>query len=226
MADQAANEPSPLGVTRPGDEAGQLDRPGATSARPQPAVVARRLTRRLTEWVVVLALAAGIAFLLRAYVVETFYVPSGSMEPTLLVGDRILVDKLPFASTIHRGDIIVFRRVPRDTDPTRPADLVKRVIGLPGETISSRGDTIYIDGRPLREPWLPNLKAVPASWDCYQSAYDIPTTHIPPHSYFVMGDCRNNSLDSRAWGTVPASYIVGKVFLVIWRNSHPWFHWF
>src|SRR5262249_49027837 len=125
-----------------------------------------------------------------------------------------------------RGDIIVFHRVPRDTDESNPTDLVKRVIGLPGETISSRGDTVLINGQPLKEPWLPKLDALPASDSCSQSAYDIPTTKIPSGQYFVMGDCRGNSFDSRAWGPVPVGNIIGRVFVVLWRHNHPWFHWF
>ena len=168
-----------------------------------------------------LGFAALVALGLRAYVVQTFYVPSGSMLPTLQIGDRMLVDKLPWVvDDIHRGDIVVFRRTPGDTS-VADSDLVKRVVGLPGETISSRGDTVLIDGKPINEPWLPKLVG-----QCYQSAFDIPTTHIPPGHYFVMGDCRGNSYDSRYWGTVPQSYIVGKVFVVLWRHGHPWFHWF
>ena len=164
--------------------------------------------------VVIVLLSAGV----RAYAAEAFVVPSGSMLPTLQIGDRLIVDKL--SSTIHRGDIIVFRRAPGDTD-TAYADLVKRVIGLPGETISSTGNTILINGKPLPEPWLPKLTGI-----CYQAAADVPTTHIPPGQYFVMGDCRGDSSDSRAWGTVPASNIVGKVTVVVWRHNHPWLHWF
>ncbi len=140
------------------------------------------------------------------------------MTPTLQPGDRIVVVKLGY--TIHRGDIIVFRRTPSDTYTT-DADLVKRVIGLPGETISSRGATVLIDGKPLNEPWLPAL-----SGKCVESAESIPTTKISPDHYFVMGDCRGDSSDSRVWGTVPASYIVGKVVVIVWRFGHPYFHWF
>jgi signal peptidase I len=149
------------------------------------------------------------------------------MYPTLQVGDRMLADRLPFSvHDLHTGDIVVFHRVPADTDPTQPAYLVKRVIGLPGQTISSRGGTVLIDNKPLREPWLPNLAKLPAKWLCNEAAENIPKTVIPPDRYFVMGDCRGNSYDSRAWGTVPASAVVGKVFAVIWRANHPWFHWF
>jgi signal peptidase I len=161
---------------------------------------------------------AIMATSIRAYAVEAFTVPSGSMLPTLQVGDRIIVDKL--SSTIRRGDIVVFRRAPGDHDTQYPV-LVKRVIGLPGETISQRGDTIYIDGHPLSQPWLPRPTGI-----CAQPSIPVPTTHIPAEAYFVMGDCRGDSDDSRYWGTVPVTNIIGKVSAVIWRHGHPWIHWF
>ena len=183
----------------------------------------RARTRRTTlrSVVVLVAVVAAIVVLstgVRAYAAEAFVVPSGSMLPTLQIGDRLIVDKL--SSTVHRGDIVVFRRAPGDHD-SEFADLVKRVIGLPGETISSVGNTILIDGKPIAQPWLPKLAGI-----CYQAAADVPTTRIPQGQYFVMGDCRGDSSDSRAWGTVPASNIVGKVSVVVWRHNHPWLHWF
>ncbi len=153
----------------------------------------------------------------RAYVVQTYFVPSASMTPTLMPGDRIVVDKL--FTTIPRAHIVVFHNVP--ADPGGPAVLVKRVIGLPGETISSVGSTVLINGKPLSEPWL-----VALTGDCAQTSEHIKTTKIAPDHYFVMGDCRGDSDDSRYWGTVPASSIIGKVDVVIWRSGHPWFHWF
>ncbi|MGA3351950.1 MAG: signal peptidase I [Acidimicrobiales bacterium] len=170
----------------------------------------------------VVVFAVLVAGGLRTFVVQAFFVPSGSMLPTLQIGDRILVVKAGY--TIHRGDIVVFRRTPADTSTT-DADLVKRVIGLPGETISSHGDTVLIDGKPIAEPWLPPL-GMQDGTNCAESAFDIPTTKIPPNHYFMMGDCRGNSVDSRSWGTVPSSYIVGKVFVIVWRFGHPYFHWF
>ena len=155
---------------------------------------------------------------LRAYAVQAFIVPSPSMTPTLQPGDRIVVDKL--ASTIRRGDIIVFRRAPGDHDPTYPV-LVKRVIGLPGETISQHGGTIDIDGAPLDQPWLPALAGA-----CAVPSRPVSTTRIPAGQYFVMGDCRGDSEDSRYWGTVPVSNVIGKVSAIVWRDGHPWLHWF
>lgn len=140
------------------------------------------------------------------------------MLPTLQIGDRIIVVKIGY--TIHRGDIIVFRRPPSDTT-TADKDLVKRVIGMPGETISSRGATVLINGKPLAEPWLPPLTGI-----CSEAAENITTTRIPPHHYFVMGDCRGDSADSRTWGTLPSSYVVGKVVVIVWRFGHPYLHFF
>ena len=165
-----------------------------------------------------IAIVAILAFGIRAYAVQVYVVPSGSMLPTLQIGDRIAVDKL--ASTIHRGDIVVFNRAPGDHDVQFPI-LVKRVIGLPGETISSVGDTILINGKPLSQPWLPTMTGT-----CSQPSADVQFTVIAKGQYFVMGDCRGNSNDSRFWGTVPATNIIGKVSAVIWRHNHPWMHWF
>src|SRR3984957_2864636 len=115
---------------------------------------ARSLQRRVAEWAAVIAVVVDAALVIRTFVIQVFSVPSGSMLPTLQLGDRLVVDKLPgLAHSIQRGDIVVFNRVPADDDPATPV-LVKRVIGLPGETISSKGDTVYINGRALKEPWL------------------------------------------------------------------------
>ena len=166
----------------------------------------------------VVAVVGILSFGIRAYALQDYVVPSGSMIPTLQVGDRIAVDKL--SSTIHRGDIVVFNRAPGDHDPQYSV-LVKRVIGLPGETISSAGHLILIDGKLIAEPWLPTLTGA-----CYQASANIHPTVVPAGQYFVMGDCRGDSDDSRYWGTVPASNIIGKVSAVIWRHNHPWMHWF
>ncbi len=199
-----------------GDGVGTSGPEAVDGVRPQPSRSRRR--RRLLEWVVLIVVALLVATGLRTFVFQAFYVPSGSMLPTLQIGDRIVVIK--FGYTIHRGDIVVFRRPPADYD-TQDADLVKRVIGLPGETISSVGATVLINGKPLAEPWLPPLVG-----QCSELSEHIPTTVIPPDSYFVMGDCRGDSEDSRYWGTLPASLIVGKVEFIVWRDGRPYFHFF
>ncbi|HXQ58583.1 MAG TPA: signal peptidase I [Acidimicrobiales bacterium] len=173
--------------------------------------------RPLVGWIVTIVVALLISTGTRAYAVQSYFVPTPSMTPTLQPGDRILVNKL--SSTVHRGDIVVFANPPADRGG--PPTLVKRVIGLPGERISSRGSVVLINGRPLSEPWLP-----PLTGQCAEPSEHIPPTTVAPDHYFVMGDCRGNSDDSRYWGTVPGANIVGKVDVIMWRHGHPYFHWF
>jgi signal peptidase I len=173
--------------------------------------------RGVLGWLVVILVTLLVTTGTRAYAVQTFYVPTASMSPTLMPGDRIIVDKL--ARSIHRGDIVVFHNVPADRGG--PPTLVKRVVGLPGDVVSGSGNQVFIDGKPLAQPWLP-----PLIGNCATQSKPITTTKITADHYFVMGDCRGISDDSRYWGTVPASNIIGKAEVVAWRNGHPWFHWF
>jgi signal peptidase I len=185
-----------------------------------PPVTSRRLRRRRRarrwayEWVVILIVAVLVAFVLRTFVIQTFYIPSASMVPTLQVGDRIVVNKLSYhLHAVHRGDIVVFKRPPNEDCAGPPVpDLVKRVIGLPGETISDRSGTVYINGRALDQTWLP--KHTSSTFTASFAPVKIAANH-----YFMMGDNRVDSCDSRDWGTVPASYIVGRVELRIWPIS-------
>jgi len=170
----------------------------------------------------VLAVAALAAVMLRAYVVEPFTVPSSAMMPTLQAGDRILVVTSRFlAGPVGRGDVIVFRSPTSSRcGAASPGsqDLVKRVIGLPGETISSIGDSVDIDGRTLREPgWYDAGSGQVGS---------APIHHIkiPPGHYFVMGDNRTNSCDSRSFGAISGSSVVGKVTAIVTRNGHAYLH--
>jgi signal peptidase I len=190
------------------------------SAAGGPPPVSRRLRRRRRarrwayEWVAIVVIAVLVAFLLRTFVIQTFYIPSASMTPTLQVGDRIVVNKLSYhLHAVHRGDIIVFRRPPNEDCAGPPVpDLVKRVIGLPGETISDRNGTVYVDGKALDQTWLP--KHTTTTYTATFAPVKIAANH-----YFVMGDDRVDSCDSRDWGTVPRSYIVGRVELRIWPIS-------
>ncbi|HLI24508.1 MAG TPA: signal peptidase I, partial [Acidimicrobiales bacterium] len=121
---------------------------GATPAPPHPS----RGRRALTEWGIIIVVTVALVLLLKTFVVQAFYIPSGSMEPTLKPHDRVLVAKI--GMSIHRGSIIVFRKPPSDPTPGID-DLIKRVIGLPGDRISARDGYVYIDGRRLDESWLP-----------------------------------------------------------------------
>ena len=180
----------------------------------QVAATGKTLIRWIVEWLGIILVALSAAFLIRAYVFQTFYIPSVSMVPTLQVGDRIIVSKLSTAfGDINRGDVIVFKHPPReqcggDTGPN--SDLVKRIIGMPGDELTSRNNTIYVNGKELVEHWQhdPNLGS------------DIGSVKVPKGQYFMMGDNRPSSCDSRMWGTLPKSLIVGKVVLRIWPLSH------
>jgi signal peptidase I len=159
-----------------------------------------------------LLVAVVLAILLRTFVVGTFSIPSASMTPTLKVGDRIAVDKLSqHMGGIHRGDIIVFKRTQLTLcNAAAEKYLVKRVIGLPGDHLSSTGNTILVDGRPLAQPWLPKDDPL---------TYPIAPTTVPSGEYYVLGDNRAESCDSRFWGEVPRGNIVGRVVLRYWPPS-------
>jgi signal peptidase I len=173
----------------------------------------RSASRWIAEWAIIVIVAVVVAFLVRTYVAQTFFVPSTSMYPTLKAGDRIVVNKLAFDyGSIDRGDIVVFKTPPAEhCGGPRVPDLVKRVIGLPGETISARNGHVYITGKVLNQPWLPKVKST------YTSNFG--PDKIPKGDYFMMGDNRVASCDSRMWGPVKRSYIVGKVDLILWPFS-------
>lgn len=151
------------------------------------------------------AIAVILAVIIRFFLFQPFYIPSGSMEPTLKPGDRIIVNKLIYRySQPKRGDIMVFK-YPRD--PQR--DFIKRVVGLPGETIDIKDSIVYINNSVIPQPFLePGLK--------FGSFGPV---DIPDNSYFMMGDNRNNSEDSRVWGTLPSENIVGKAMFIYWPLS-------
>lgn len=177
--------------------------------------------RAVIEWAVILMAVLLCTVVLRTYVVQSFYIPSPSMVPTLDVGDRIMVNKLSYDfHSVHRGDIVVFKRPPLEEQDF--PDLVKRVIGLPGETISSDNGHIYINGKLLSEPWLPPgpqsyTGALP---DDEHPQFNMPgPVHIPAGEYFVMGDNRTDSEDSRFFGPIAKSSIVGRAVAVVWPPS-------
>lgn len=163
------------------------------------------------EWVVVVVVALAVAFGIKSFLIQPYYIPSGSMIPTLAIGDRILVNKVAYdIHGVHRGDIVVFAKPPRDVGDPEVKDLVKRVIGLPGETISSASGHVLINGHVLNEPYLPAGIAF---------GPPIQTQVIPANHYFMMGDNRGDSKDSRYFGPVARSLFVGHVFMRVWPLS-------
>ncbi|GAW92830.1 signal peptidase I [Calderihabitans maritimus] len=165
----------------------------------------QRLWHNLTEILQTVAIALMLSFIIRLFLFQPFYIPSSSMEPTLRPGDRILVNKFIYHfQKPRRGDVIVFRF---PLDPQR--DFIKRIIAFGGETLEVKNNQVFIDGRKLEEPYLPP--------DIRFGNYG-PVT-IPEGYYFVMGDNRSHSQDSRFWGPLNRKYIIGKAVLIFW----PWF---
>lgn len=198
-----------------------------------------------------LVLAVVAALFVRTWVAQSFSIPSGSMEPSLLPGDFVLVDRFVFGPTfagteqallpmrtVRRGDIVV-ARLP--ADPRR--HLVKRVVGLPGEELALRGGTVYIDGAPLDEPYLPPGRGGPSPRPAWgpaaadgakprgngASAVARPPDRddrfgpvtIPLRHYFVLGDNRDHSQDSRLWGALPHESITGRAVATYWSSAPP-----
>jgi signal peptidase I len=181
----------------------------------------RRWWRVLAETVITLFVAALLTVALRTYAGQVFWIPSASMVPTLGVYDRILVQKAFFTwHDVREGDIVVFTHPPLGQCGGVPAgDLVKRVIALPGQTIYSSGNTIYINGQPLAEPYLPADDPLGLPIAGSQLPY-----RVPSGEFYVLGDNRADSCDSRYWGPVKGSSIAGKAIAVIWHNNHPELH--
>ncbi len=198
------------------------DGPPDAAPRPEPAPANPHPTRWIKEAVIVVVVAVLVAVLLRAFVVQTFFIPSGSMEPTLQIGDRILVNKLSYhLHGVDRGDIVVFSRPPaEDCGGTQVNDLVKRVIGLPGDVVSLTGGYVYIDGKRLDESWLPSSEqGITVAGPAGNGSNLARPYRVPANNYFVMGDNRTDSCDSRYWGPIGRSLIVGKVELRVWPIS-------
>ena len=169
----------------------------------------RSTLRSVVEWVVIVAGAVLVAIVIRTFVLQAFYIPSSSMEPTLKIDDKVLVNKLSYKfHDINRGDIVVFERPPGETDP-KIKDLIKRVIGLPGDSIEAHDGHVFVDGRRLNEPYLP------AGIQIKPLARQV----VPGNSIFVMGDNRPSSKDSTVFGPISKNLVVGRAFLRVWPLS-------
>ncbi len=189
-------------------------RAGEPPPLPLPPLRRRRrpsAVRNAVEWVGIVVVALLAAFLIKTFLIQAFYIPSPSMVPTLQVRDRVLVNKLSYdLHPVHRGDIVVFKRPPGEaaSDPTIK-DLIKRVIGLPGDVLEARDGVVYVNDHPLKEPYLP-AGAV---------TLNLPRMTVPQGQYFVMGDNRLDSKDSRSFGPIPKNLIVGRAFIKVWPLS-------
>ena len=172
-----------------------------------------------------IVIAVILALFVRTWVVQAFKIPTGSMENNLLIGDHLLVNKFVFApagaervvlpiARVRRGDVVVFK-FPKE--PER--DFIKRVIGLPGETFELKHKKVYINGTPIDEPYV-HFLLPPSPEGQETAAFDVrenygPVT-VPADQYFVMGDNRDNSQDSRWWGFLPRGHVKGKALMVYW----------
>jgi signal peptidase I len=203
------------GDADPHREAGvALDEPPEEAPEPRQR---RHRTRVLVEWIVVIVVALLVAQLIKTFLLQQFSIPSESMAPTLRTGDRVFVNKLSYRlHDVNRGDVVVFERPEALTDP-RTKDLIKRVIGLPGETIQFRPDDcqVVVDGRVLEEPYLAPGSCTEAPGSHVDPDQDG-TIVVPDESVFVMGDNRSNSTDSRVFGAIEEDSIVGRAFVIIW----------
>jgi signal peptidase I len=218
-------------------EAPEADPP--KKAEPEPAKHRNPVIQFLSELPGLFIMALILAVLIKTFLFQAFFIPTGSMEPTLMPGDRVLVNKLPYYfGEPHRGDIIVFENpngsagpdrsviggffhwlsqglgVSGQCDPDKPesgceTDYIKRVIGLPGDTVQGKKDGVYVNGAKLEEPYLNGVRTAP---------FDAHT--VPAGMLFVMGDNRGNSLDSRfSLGDVPIDNVIGKAFVIMWPPS-------
>ena len=169
------------------------------------------------EWATVLIVALVIAITVRSLLLQQFYISGPSMEPTMFQDNRVLVNKLSYRlHDVHRGDVVVFDRVTVDSEVVQHDDLIKRVIGLSGETISIKDCQVFVDGKLLYEPYLSDYDLAQSSLDdrCRMPVMDA--TRIPENHLFVMGDNRPQSFDSRMFGSIDQNLVVGRAFVIIW----------
>lgn len=188
----------------------------------------------IREYIESIVIAILMALIIKAFIVQAFKIPSGSMIPTLKIGDHILVNKfiygtkIPFTDKIIipikrplRGDIVVFK-FPED----EKKDFIKRVVGLPGDTVEIRNKRVYINGNPVEELFAAHSDSIiyPSG---IQPRDNFGPVVVPEESYFVMGDNRDFSLDSRYWGFVKLNKIKGKAFVIYWSwdGEDRWVRW-
>jgi signal peptidase I len=180
----------------------------------------RSSLRVLVEWLLVVVVALGAAMGVRVYVLQQFYISGPSMETTLFGNDRVLVNKLEYRfGEIDRGDVVVFDRVTTNNGVVEHDDLIKRVIALGGESIEIKKCVVYIDSAALDEPYLDGDAMANQNLAERCRVVDMPKMEVPDGSIFVLGDNRAESFDSRSFGVIPESLVLGKAFAVVWPPS-------
>jgi signal peptidase I len=195
---------------QPSEQASQATTTKGHSSNDTPALQSRWRQLWDSQWsnIRVLVIALAIALTVRVLIAEPRYIPSNSMDPTLHIGDRLIVDKVSYRWQFpHRGDIVVFNPPPQLVDLGYDGHqaFIKRVIGEPGHTVQVTHGQVYVDGEVLPEPYI-----------LEPPRYEMPPLAVPPGYVFVMGDNRNDSNDSHVWGVLPVQNIIGRAWWRFW----------
>ena len=209
-ATTATTAPEPIVVDPPemqdGGQGGVVA-PPRRPGKPQHRRKSGSPVRNAIEWIVIIGAALLVALVIKQFLVQAFYIPSESMENTLKVGDRVLVNKLSYhLHDVHRGDVVVFKRPPSEAGEPAIKDLIKRVIGIPGDTLEGKDGKVFVNGSEVQEPYVKNGERTD----------NLPKQVIAPGTYFVMGDNRTNSKDARVFGPISRSLIVGRAFVRVY----------
>ena len=176
--------------------------------------------KQIFEWIVVIAIALIVAMLVRLFLLQQFYISGPSMETTMFSDNRVLVSKLAYKiGDIERGDVVVFDRATMNGSQIEHDDLIKRVIGLGGESIEIRDCSVYIDGTKLNEPYLPSRDIGLANLSDRCGVVSMPLTTIENDEVFLVGDNRPQSFDSRMFGPIKKDLIIGQAFVLMWPPS-------
>ena len=187
------------------DQSLDVDDASGTNPESEPSAMASGV-RSIVEWIVVVGGALVIALVIKTFLLQAFYIPSSSMVSTLNIGDRVLVNKLSYRfGDVDRGDLIVFERPAGEADG-EITDLIKRVVGLPGDVVEGQNGRVLINGEPLDEPYL----------DEGVTTGDFEPIEVPEDQLFMMGDNRGDSRDSRFFGPILQDTIVGRAFFRVW----------
>jgi signal peptidase I len=195
----------------------------------QPKSTQAKFTDLVKEYLPTLAAAGLVVLVVRTFIAEPRYIPSSSMEPTLQINDRLIIEKLSYKfRKPERGEVIVFNPPAVPVVPDASKVYIKRLIGLPGDRIAIRDGKVFVNDKALNEPYIKEAPdyTLPTNdlskcQGCFQPPEVIQTKKslsftVPPGNYWMMGDNRNNSLDSRVWGFLPEQNIVGRAFFRYW----------